>query len=56
MVEKSKNHGMEMYQKGDEDHIKVMNQMKETMKTQSPMDMQKWYESKQKEFNALPAN
>ena len=56
MVEKSKNHGMEMFRKGDEEHIKVMNQMKENMKSQSPEDMKEWFENKRKEFDALPAN
>ncbi len=54
MVEKSKSHGMEMYQKGDEGHIVVMNQVKEQMKSQSPDDMKAWFENKRKEFDALP--
>lgn len=29
MAEMSKKHGMEMYKKGDEEHIKVMREMKE---------------------------
>jgi len=56
MVEKSKNHGMEMFQKGDEDHIKVMTEMKEKMQTQSPDDMKAWFENKKKEFDALPSH
>jgi hypothetical protein len=56
MVEKSKNHGMEMFQKGDEDHIKVMNQMRENMKSQSPEDMKAWFDNKRKEFDELPEN
>lgn len=54
MVEKSKNHGMEMYQKGDEAHIKVMNQMKENMKSQKPEDMKAWMEKRKEMFDALP--
>ncbi len=56
MVEKSKIHGMEMYEKGDEAHIKAMNQMRENMKTQSPEDMKLWFENKQKEFDALASD
>jgi len=52
MAELSKKHGMEMAQKGDEVHIKVMNEMRELM--QNPKAMQKWIESKKKEFDALP--
>jgi hypothetical protein len=54
MVELSRNHGMEMFQKGDPDHVEAMNQMKEQMKTQSQEDMQAWFEAKRKEFDALP--
>lgn len=53
MAEKSKNHGMEMYQKGDKEHIKVMNKMKENMKSQSPEKMKEWFENKKKEFDIL---
>ena len=52
MAAMSKNHGMEMFQKGDEEHIKVMNDMKEFMS--DPESMKKWMEDKQKEFEALP--
>jgi len=52
MAEMSKNHGMEMYKKGDEEHIKVMKEMKELMS--GPEAMKEWIESKQKEFDALP--
>ena len=38
MAELSKNHGMEMFQKGDELHLEAMNQMRELM--QSPEAMQ----------------
>ena len=52
MAELSKNHGMEMFQKGDEEHIKVMKKMGELMK--DPAAMKEWMEGKQKEFDALP--
>ena len=48
----SKNHGMEMFQKQDEDHIKAMNKMKELMN--DPKSMGEWFENKKKEFDALP--
>ena len=54
MEELSKKHGMEMYEKGDEEHIKVMNKMRENMN--DPGAMKEWFESKQKEFDALPEN
>ncbi|MBT5739635.1 DUF1059 domain-containing protein [Candidatus Woesearchaeota archaeon] len=53
MAKLSKQHGMEMFQKGDEEHIKVMSKMKELMKSGK---MQEWFESKKKEFNSLPDN
>ena len=56
MVEKSKNHGMEMFQKGDEEHIKVMSQMKENMKSQSSEEMKEWFEIKRREFDTLPSH
>jgi hypothetical protein len=49
--EKSKKHGMEMFQKGDESHLKAMNDMRELMKL--PDAMTKWFEDKRNEFNAL---
>jgi hypothetical protein len=48
----SKKHGMEMSQKGDEQHIQAMNRMREQMKT--PEAMKDWFESKKREFDALP--
>lgn len=51
MAEISKKHGMEMFKKGDEAHIKAMNKMQELMK--SPDEMNRWFESKRKEFDAL---
>ena len=52
IAELSKNHGMEMFQKGDEAHIKAMQSMQEMM--QSSEAMSKWYEAKRQEFEALP--
>ncbi len=45
---------MEMYQKGDEEHIKKMNEMMELSK--NPDAMNKWFADKKKEFEALPEN
>lgn len=52
MAELSKNHGTEMFHAGDELHLKAMGEMKQLM--QSPQEMQAWFESKRKEFDALP--
>ena len=51
MAEMSKKHGMEMFQKGDEEHIKVMNGMRELMS--DPDALKKWMKGKRKEFEAL---
>ena len=48
----SKQHGMEMFQKQDAAHLEVMNEMQELMK--KPNAIQEWFESKRKEFDALP--
>ena len=52
MAELSKKHGLEMYQKGEEAHLKAMEQMKELMK--DPSAIMKWFEGKRKEFDKLP--
>ena len=52
MAEMSKKHGMEMFQKGDEAHLKAMQEMQNLM--QSPDAMNKWFAEKQNEFNSLP--
>jgi len=52
MAELSKKHGMEMFQKGDENHITAMKEMQELMKT--PEAMKEWFRDKRKEFDALP--
>ena len=54
MAEQSKKHGMEMFQKGDEAHLKAMNEMQELI--QSPDAMSEWFENKRKQFDALPDN
>jgi len=52
MAELSKQHGMEMFQKNDEAHLKAMEEMQQLM--QKPEAMKEWFENKKKEFNALP--
>lgn len=52
MSELSKKHGTEMFLKKDEAHLKAMEKMKALM--QSKEDMQKWFETKRKEFDSLP--
>ena len=47
----SKVHGMEMFQKGDEDHLKAMEKMKVLMQTSEAM--KEWFEARRKEFDAL---
>jgi hypothetical protein len=51
MEELSKKHGMEMHQAQDPAHLQAMQDMQGLMK--SPEDMEKWYESKRLEFEAL---
>lgn len=52
IAELSKQHGMEMMQKGDAAHIKAMNEMMELMK--DPKVVQTWFDDKKKEFDELP--
>ena len=54
MAKMSKQHGMEMFQRGDEAHLNAMNEMQELMK--SPEAMNEWFENRRKEFDALPEN
>ena len=54
MANLSKEHGIEMFEKGDEPHIKAMQKMRERM--QSPESLNEWYDRKRKEFDALPDN
>jgi len=52
IAEMSKQHGMEMFQQKDEAHLDAMNKIQNLMK--NPGEMQKWFEEKRNEFNALP--
>ena len=52
IAEMSKRHGMEMFEINDEAHLKAMDEMRELM--QKPEAMEEWFESKKKEFEALP--
>ena len=52
IAEMSKQHGMEMFQRNDEAHLKAMDDMRELM--QKPEAMQEWFDNKGKEFEALP--
>ncbi len=52
MAKLSQQHGMEMFQEKDPAHMKVMQEMQSLM--QDPAAMQKWFEGKRKEFEALP--
>jgi hypothetical protein len=54
MAELSKQHGMEMHQSQDAEHLEAMQKMGQLMKT--PEQMNKWYESKQAEFDELPSS
>lgn len=46
----SKQHGTEMFHKGDKSHLKAM----ENMRNMVPEEHEKWFEKKRKEFDALP--
>lgn len=52
IAEMSKNHGTEMFQKGDKVHLEAMEKMKDLM--QKPEAMKEWFDSKRKDFEALP--
>ena len=52
MAEQSRNHGMEMFQREDEQHMAAMKSMQELM--QSPDAMGKWMDEKRKLFDSLP--
>lgn len=54
MAQMSKKHAMEMFQIGDEDHIRAMNKMRELM--QSPEATKEWFENMKREFHAFPDN
>jgi hypothetical protein len=52
MAELSKKHGMEMYKKRDDGHMKAINEMRKRMG--DSQSMKEWMLRKQKEFDALP--
>ena len=52
MAEISKQHGMDMFQDKDQAHLDAMEKMQQLM--QKPGAMKEWFESKRKEFEALP--
>ncbi len=52
MAELSKQHGMEMFQKGDQAHLAAMEAMKSLMA--DPNAMKQWFDGKRQEFDALP--
>ena len=54
MADQSKKHGMEMFKSGDQAHLIAMNEMQKLMQT--PNAMTDWFDSKRKEFDALPEN
>jgi hypothetical protein len=54
IAEMSKRHGMEMFKKNDEAHLKAMNEMQDLM--QNPEAMKEWFENKKKEFESTPEN
>ena len=51
MAEMSKQHGMEMFQMGDEEHLKAMNEMQELRKSSEAM--KSWSYKRRKEFDEL---
>lgn len=52
IAEMSKQHGMDMFQKNDAEHLKAMDEMKDLM--QRPDAMKAWFENKKREFEELP--
>ena len=51
IADMSKQHGMDMFQKQDKEHLEAMAKIQELMK--SPDAMKEWFENKKKEFEAL---
>lgn len=51
MAELSKKHGTEMFEKGDEVHLKAMNEMKSLMN--EPEAMSVWFKEKKELFDSL---
>ncbi len=52
IVELSKQHGMEMFQSQDPEHLEAMGRIQILM--QKPEEMIKWFTNKKEDFNALP--
>ncbi|MEH6610729.1 MAG: DUF1059 domain-containing protein [Halioglobus sp.] len=52
VAEFSKQHGMEMFQQKDAAHLEAMQAMRDLM--QDPAEMNKWFDAKRQEFDALP--
>ena len=52
IAELSKQHGMEMFQQQDKEHLEAMSKIQELMK--QPDAMKNWFDNKKKEFDALP--
>lgn len=52
IVEMSKQHGMEMFQKQDKEHLEAMSRIQQMMK--NPEAMNEWFDNKKKEFELLP--
>lgn len=52
LAEQSKQHGMEMFQTQDTDHLEAMQKIQTMM--QNPAEMAQWFEAKRQEFNSLP--
>ena len=52
MAELSKQHGMQMHQQQDAAHLEAMGAMQSLM--QQPGAMEKWFEERRQEFEALP--
>lgn len=51
LVEQSKKHGMEMFQKNDPEHLKAIGEMMQRM--QNPETMNTWLEEKKKAFEDI---
>lgn len=51
IAEMSKQHGTEMFKKGDNAHLVAMKKMQDIMA--SPEDMNAWMQNKREEFNSL---
>ncbi|MDX1490379.1 MAG: hypothetical protein R3332_03775 [Pseudohongiellaceae bacterium] len=52
LAELSKEHGMEMFQKNDPDHLEAMAKMRELLS--DPEGLQKWMNERRQAFEAKP--